>query len=258
MGIVKVEAKGFIKIITIDRPDALNALNTDVLTELEKALDDINADETRCVVITGSGEKAFVAGADLGTLIKKKREEAKAWSAYGQSVFRKVETLPVPVIAAVNGFALGGGAELALACDIRLAANNAVFALPESGLAIVPGFGGTQRLPRIIGVAKAKELLFTGNNVKADEALQIGLVSAVYAKEALMDEAMKIAEKIASKGPIAIRLIKKAVNEGIQTDIDTGTALEAEYSSLCFETQDQKNAMTAFFEKRKPEPFVNK
>jgi enoyl-CoA hydratase len=258
MSFVKTESKGFVKIITIDRPEALNALNNDVVAELEKAIDGVNPDETRCVVITGGGEKAFVAGADIGTLIKQKRQEAKTWSRYGQSVFRKIETLAVPVIAAVNGFAFGGGAELAMACDIRLVSDTAVFALPEAGLAIVPGFGGTQRLPRLVGAAKAKELLFTGSRVKAEEALRLGLANAVFPSGELMAEAVKMADRIASNGPIAVRQIKKAVNEGIQTDIDSATALEAEYSSLCFETADQQNAMTAFFEKRKPEPFINK
>jgi enoyl-CoA hydratase len=162
------------------------------------------------------------------------------------------------VIAAVNGYAFGGGVELALSCDIRVAAENAVFALPESGIGIVPGFGGTVRLPRLIGPGKAKELLFTGSRLKAGEALAIGLVNAVYPKETLMEEAVKLAEKIASNGPIAIRAIKKSVNDGMQTTIEEAIRIEVELGSGCFGTADQKNAMTAFFEKRKPEPFINK
>jgi enoyl-CoA hydratase len=258
MKFIKEEQKGFVKIITIDRPDASNSLNTDVLTELEEVVGAVNSADTRCVIITGGGEKSFVAGADIGTLMNQNPEDAKKWALFGHSVFRKIETLDVPVIAAVNGYAFGGGTELALSCDIRIAAENAVFALPESSLGIVPGFGGTVRLPRLIGTGKAKELLFTGNRLKASEALDLGLVNAVYPKEALMDEAMKLAEKIASNGPIAIRTIKKSVNDGMQTTIEGAIQIEVELGSGCFGTADQKNAMTAFFEKRKPEPFINK
>jgi enoyl-CoA hydratase len=257
MKFIKEEQKGFVKIITIDRPDASNSLNNDVLTELEETVDAVSSADTRCVIITGGGEKSFVAGADIGTLMNQHSEEVKQWTLFGQSVFRKIETLEAPVIAAVNGYAFGGGTELALSCDIRIAAENAVFALPEAGLGIVPGFGGTVRLPRLIGIGKAKELLFTGRRVKADEALHLGLVNAVYPKEALLDEAMKLAEKIASNGPIAIRAIKKAVNEGMQTTLEGAILIEVELGSGCFGTADQKNAMTAFFEKRKPEPFIN-
>jgi enoyl-CoA hydratase len=255
---IKEEQKGFVKIVTIDRPDASNALNTDVLAELEEVVDAVNSADTRCVVITGGGGRSFVAGADIGVLINQNPEEAKKWAFFGQSVFRKIETLAVPVIAAVNGYAFGGGVELALSCDIRIAAENAVFALPESSIGIVPGFGGTVRLPRLIGSGKAKEMLFTGSRLKAGEALAMGLVNAVYPKEALLDEAVKLAEKIASNGPIAIRAIKKSVNEGMQTTIAEAMRVEVELGSRCFGTMDQKNAMTAFFEKRKPEPFINK
>jgi enoyl-CoA hydratase len=255
---IKQEQKGFVKIITIDRPDASNSLNTAVLTELEEAIKAVNSADTRCVIITGGGEKSFVAGADIGTLMNQNPEEAKQWALFGHSVFRKIETLDVPVIAAVNGYAFGGGMELALSCDIRIAAENAVFGLPESSLGIVPGFGGTVRLPRLIGAGKAKELLFTGGRLKAGEALDLGLVNVVYPKEVLMEEAIKLAEKIASNGPIAIRAIKKAINDGMQTTIEDAIRIEVELGSRCFGTADQKNAMTAFFEKRKPEPFINK
>ena len=173
-------------------------------------------------------------------------------------MFRKIETMPIPVIAAVNGFALGGGCELSLSCDIRLAAENAVFAQPETGLGITPGFGGTQRLARTINVGKAKEMIYAGTKVKAPEALSLGLVNAVYPAEELMPAAMKLAERIAANAPIAVRACKKAVNDGLQVNMDEAIVIEEKLFGSCFETQDQKNGMTAFVEKRKPEPFVNK
>ena len=258
MKYIKYEQKDYIGIITIDREKALNALNSDVLTELESVVDGISADDTRCVIITGAGQKSFVAGADIAQMCNETRAQAQAFSENGNNVFRKIEKLPMPVIAAVNGFALGGGCELSLSCDIRLASENALFGQPEAGLGITAGFGGTQRLARTIGVGKAKELLYTCSKIKADEALKTGLVNAVYPIDQLMDECMKLAGKIARNAPIAVRATKKAINLGLQTDIDSAIQIEAELHASCFESQDQKNAMTAFLEKRKPDPFVNK
>jgi enoyl-CoA hydratase len=258
MKYIKYEQKDYIGIITIDREKALNALNSDVLTELESVVDGISADDTRCVIITGAGQKSFVAGADIAQMCNETRAQAQAFSENGNNVFRKIEKLPMPVIAAVNGFALGGGCELSLSCDIRIASENALFGQPEAGLGITAGFGGTQRLARTIGVGKAKELLYTCSKIKADEALKTGLVNAVYPIDQLMDECMKLAGKIARNAPIAVRATKKAINLGLQTDIDSAIQIEAELHASCFESQDQKNAMTAFLEKRKPDPFVNK
>ena len=257
MSYVKYEQKDFVGIVTIDREKALNALNPEVLFDLESAFDSIDLQSTRCVILTGAGEKAFVAGADIGAMSTMTKEEGKRFSQKGNAVFRKIEGFPIPVIAAINGFALGGGCELSLSCDIRLASETAVFAQPETGLGINPGFGGTQRLPRTVGVAKAKEMIYTCARVKAEEALRIGLVNAVVPAEQLMEEALKLANKIAANAPIAVRQSKRAVNLGLQTDIDTAVALEAEFFAYCCDTKDQKNAMTAFVEKRKPDPFMN-
>lgn len=258
MSFVNYEQKDFIGILTINRPEALNALNAEVIADLDKALNAIDLEATRAVVLTGAGEKSFVAGADIGSMFPLSKAEGKQWCLDGNAVFRKLEQLPVPVIAAVNGFALGGGCELAMACDIRIASENAVFAQPEAGLGITAGFGGTQRLPRLIGEGMAKQLLYSCEKIKADKALEIGLVNAVYPADQLMEEAEKLAGKIARNAPIAVRATKKAINDGMQTDLDSGIAIEAEQFGGCFETADQKNAMGAFLEKRKPDPFVNK
>ncbi|WP_101551563.1 enoyl-CoA hydratase-related protein [Anaerotruncus massiliensis (ex Togo et al. 2019)] len=258
MSYVTYEQRGFVGVITIDKPKALNALNSEVLGDLEKVVDAIDVDATRCVIITGAGEKAFVAGADIAEMSGLTKAEGKAFGKKGNDIFRKIETLPVPVIAAVNGFALGGGCELAMSCDIRIASENAVFAQPEVSLGITAGFGGTQRLARTIGVGKAKELLYTTSKVKAPEALALGLVNAVVPLESLMDEAMKLAEKIARNAPIAVRATKKAINDGLQVSIDEGVAIEEELFGSCFETQDQQNAMKAFVAKEKPAPFENR
>ena len=257
MSYVRYEQKDLVGIVTIDREKALNALNTEVLADLEAVVDAIPLDATRCVIITGAGSKAFVAGADIGAMSTMTKEEGRAFSKRGNDLFRKIERLPIPVIAAVNGFALGGGCELSMSCDIRIASENAVFAQPETGLGITPGFGGTQRLARLIGMGKAKELIYTCGKVKAEEALRLGLVNAVYPADQLMDECLKLAEKIARNAPIAVRASKRAVNLGLQTDIDTAVSLEAELFASCIATKDQQNAMAAFIEKRKPDPFVN-
>lgn len=258
MEFIKYEQKGQIAIVTISREKALNALNSDVLLDLEQTIDSINLDEVRCVIITGAGQKSFVAGADIAQMKDLNKKEGEDFGMKANLIFRKLETLPIPVIAAVNGFALGGGCEIAMSCDIRIASENAVFAQPETGLGITPGFGGTQRLPRLISVGKAKELIYTCAKIKAQEALSIGLVNAVYPQDQLMDEAVKLAEKIAKNAPIAVRASKKAINEGLQVDIDEAIKIEAKAFGSCFETQDQKNAMTAFVEKSKPAPFENK
>lgn len=258
MNYVQYEQNEFVGIITIDREKALNALNSEVLSELEAVVDGVSVENTRCLIITGAGQKAFVAGADIAEMSQKTKSEAQAFSAKGNAVFRKIEKLAIPVIAAVNGFALGGGCELSLSCDIRVASENAVFAQPEAGLGITAGFGGTQRLARTIGIGKAKEMLYTCGKVKADEALKLGLVNAVYPADQLMEECLKLAGKIARNAPIAVRASKKAVNDGMQVDIDSAIAIEAEQFGECFESEDQKNAMAAFCEKRKPDPFINK
>ncbi len=246
------EKKGNIGILSINRPEALNALNSAVIEELDKAVDMIKADdEVYVVILTGAG-RSFVAGADIAEMQSLNSVEGRSFGEKGLAVFRKLEILEKPVIAAVNGFALGGGCELSLAADIRIASEKALFGQPEAGLGITPGFGGTQRLPRIVGEGIAKELIFTAQNIKADEAYRIGLVNKVVSPEDLMDEAMKMAEKIAANAQYAVRYCKEAINRGIQTDIDTGSAIEKDLFGLCFATEDQKEGMAAFLEKRKP------
>jgi enoyl-CoA hydratase len=258
MEYVKYEQRGAVGILTISREKALNALNSQVIAELSEALDQVNLEEVRALILTGAGVKSFVAGADITEMQKETKAQGQARAEEADKTFRKIETFPVPVIAAVNGYALGGGCELAMSCDIRIASENAVFGQPETGLAIIPGFGGTQRLPRIVGLGKAKELIYTCDRIKADAALNIGLVNAVCPIESLIDTCITMAEKIAKNGPIGVRAAKKAINEGMQLDIDSALKLEAKLFGSCFETEDQKNAMTAFVEKRKPDPFVNK
>ena len=258
MEYIKLTAEGNVGVLTINRPAALNALNDQVIRELNEALDSIDLDTVRCLVVTGEGQKAFVAGADIGQMRGLTKEEGVAFGKLGNDVFRKLETLPIPTIAAVCGFALGGGCELAMSCDIRLCSDTAVFGQPEVGLGITPGFGGTQRMARLIGMGRAKELLYTARKVKAPEALAIGLVQGVYPVEQLMEEALKMASRIAGNAPIAVRACKKAVNDGLQVDMDQALVVEEKLFGSCFETEDQKNAMGAFVEKRKPEPFVNR
>lgn len=257
MEYIQYEEKEHTGIITISRPEALNALTAEMIAKLEQVIDEIDLQAVRCVIVTGKGEKAFVAGADIGAMLPLSKEAARQWCRNGNRVFRKLETLPVPVIAAVNGLALGGGCELAMACDIRIAGENAVFAQPEVGLGIPAGFGGTQRLARLIGPGKAKELLYTTAKVKAPQALAIGLINAVVPLEQLMETAMEMAERIAANAPIGVRATKKAVNDGLQVDMDSAIEIEAEQFARCFETMDQQNAMGAFLEKKKPAPFVN-
>lgn len=259
MALLQYAVIGQVGLITINRPEALNALNRAVLQELNEVLDAVDLGTTRCLVITGAGEKAFVAGADVAEMCCMNESEARIFSETGNTLFRKIETFPIPVIAAVNGYALGGGNELALSCDIRICSENAVFGQPEADLGITPGFGGTQRLARVIGsTSKAKELLFTCRNIKAEEALQIGLVSAVYPQVDLLAEAIKMADRIAGHAPIAIRNIKKAVNEGLDMPIEDAIQLEVNLFGNCFTTEDQKEGMQAFLERRKDKVFKNK
>lgn len=239
--------------IEIDRPKALNALNTPTLHELERALDEAAKDpELRVLVMTGAGEKAFVAGADIAEMSAMGPTQARVFSAVGHRVFEKLEKLPVPTIAAVNGFALGGGMELALACDLLYASEKARFGQPEVNLAVIPGFGGTQRLPRKIGPMRALELCFTGDMIGAEKAREVGLVLEVFPAEALRENVEAIAEKIASKGPLAIAALKRVVIEASACDPRTANALEQETFGVLFGSEDQKEGMRAFLEKRAP------
>lgn len=258
MNFITYEQDGFVGVITINRPKALNALNSDVLKELDACLDGINLETTRALILTGAGEKSFVAGADIGEMSTLTKAEGEAFGKIGNDVFRKLETFPIPVIAAINGFALGGGCEISMSCDIRICSENAVFGQPEVGLGITPGFGGTQRLARIIGVGKAKEMIYAATNVKAEEAYRIGLVNAVYPLEELMPAAKKLAGKIAKNAPIAVRACKKAINEGLDAVMDEAIVIEEKLFGSCFETEDQREGMGAFLEKRKVEGFKNR
>ena len=258
MEMVLYEANGAVGTITINRPKALNALCSQVLEELDQILDQVDLETVRCLIVTGAGEKSFVAGADISEMSTLSPEEGEAFGKKGNDVFLKLEAFPIPVIAAVNGFALGGGCELSMACDIRLCSDNAVFGQPEVGLGITPGFGGTQRLARIVGPNLAKEMILTARNIKADDAYRIGLVNAVYPKEELMPAAQKMAARIAGNAPIAVRASKKAITEGLDLPIEEAVALEEKLFGSCFDTADQKEGMGAFLEKRKPTGFVNR
>ena len=258
MEFITYEVEGQIGIITINRPKALNALNSAVLDELDKTLDAVDQEAIRCLILTGAGEKSFVAGADIGEMSTLTKAEGEAFGKKGNDVFRKLETFPIPVIAAVNGFALGGGCEISMSCDIRICSENAVFGQPEAGLGITPGFGGTQRLARIVGTGKAKEMIYGARNIKAEEAYRIGLVNNVYPAEELMPAAKKLASTIARNAPIAVRNCKRAINEVIQVDMDQAIVIEEKLFGSCFETCDQKEGMNAFLEKRKVDAFLNK
>ena len=264
MAFVELEIKGSVGVLTINRPEALNALNDQVISQLGETLDNLDLNTLRCLIVTGSGAKAFVAGADIGQMSGLSKAEGEAFGKLGNDTFRKLETLPIPTIAAVNGFALGGGCELAMSCDIILAAGpnaegkgGAKFGQPEVGLGITPGFGGTQRMARLIGPGKAKELIYSARNIKAPEALSIGLVQAVYPAEELMPAAEKLANRIAGNAPIAVRACKKAINDGLQVGMDEAVVIEEKLFGSCFETKDQRNAMSAFLEKRPHDPFEN-
>lgn len=260
MEFVVYEQKGAVGVITISREKALNALNSAVLGELDAALDAVDLAATRCLILTGAGAKSFVAGADIGEMSTLTKAEGEAFGKKGNDVFRKLETFPLPVIAAVNGFALGGGCEISMSCDIRICSENAVFGQPEVGLGITPGFGGTQRLARIVGPGMAKQMIYSARNIKADEALRIGLVNAVYPQEELMAAAEKLAATIAKNAPIAVRNCKKAINDGLEVAMDQAIVIEEKLFGDCFETEDQKYGMAFFLDKNKEkvkEPFKN-
>jgi len=251
---VEVSRQGAVAVVTVSRPEALNALNSETNALLLAAVHEVSTDEgVRAVVLTGAGEKSFVAGADIPEMSTLTAEEARRFSALGQAVMSGIEAAPQPWIAAVNGYALGGGCELALACDIRLAAENAKFGQPEITLGITPGFGGTQRLPRNVGDGWAKYLVLSGRHIRADEALRIGLVQGVYARDELMPQAMKLADEMAARSPLAMRYCKAAVHAAADSDITTGQGVERDLFALSFATSDQKEGMAAFLEKRPPE-----
>lgn len=263
MDFILYEVEGAVGTITINREKALNALNSQVLDELDAALDAVDLNTVRCLIVTGAGTKSFVAGADIGEMSTLTKAEGEAFGKKGNDVFRKLETFPIPVIAAVNGFALGGGCEISMSCDIRICSENAVFGQPEVGLGITPGFGGTQRLARLVSPGMAKQMIYTARNIKADEAYRIGLVNAVYPQEELMAAAKKMAAGIAMQAPIAVRNCKKAINDGLQTDMDQAVVIEEKLFGDCFETEDQKAGMANFLEKDKEKklkvvPFQNK
>ena len=276
MEYILYEVNGAVGTITINREKALNALNSQVLDELNATLDAVDLDTVRCLILTGAGEKSFVAGADIGEMSTLTKAEGEAFGKKGNDVFRKLETFPIPVIAAVNGFALGGGCEISMSCDIRICSDNAVFGQPEVGLGITPGFGGTQRLARLVSPGMAKQMIYTARNIKAAEAYRIGLVNQVVsaevneagevtvsAKDALMAAANKMAAGIAQQAPIAVRNCKKAINEGLQVDMDQAIVIEEKLFGDCFETEDQKAGMGNFLEKDKEKklkvvPFQNK
>lgn len=250
MGFVDYEVKGQVGIITINRPKALNALNSEVLDDLNAVIDEVDQETVRVLVLTSAGDKSFVAGADIGEMSTLTKAEGEAFGKKGNDIFRKIETFPLPVIAAVNGFALGGGNELAMSCDFRICSDNAVFGQPETGLGITPGFGGTQRLARLIGPGYAKQMIYTARNIKADEALRIGLVNQVVPFEELMPTAEKLASIIAGNAPIAVRNCKKAVNDGLEENMDEAIVVEERLFGDCFESEDQKEGMANFLRKK--------
>jgi enoyl-CoA hydratase len=258
MSQVRYELSGAVATLTIDREGALNALNREVLLDLDQALREAGSGAARCLVITGAGRKAFVAGADVREMATMDRREAAAFSELGNRVFRSIERLPMPSIAAVNGYALGGGCELAMSCDIRLASTNAVFGQPEVGLGITPGFGGTQRLTRLVGQGIARELLFSTRRIDASRAREIGLVNEVFEPDELPAAAAGLAAEIAAQAPIAVRATRTALGLGLQTDLDTALAIEVAQFASCFDTLDQREAMTAFTQKRRPAPFQDR
>lgn len=255
MDFIQIERKNDIALLTIDRPEALNALNRAVLEALSEALEQLAETPIRALIITGAGDRAFVAGADVAEMATFTPEEAAAFGRFGNDVMTRVARFPAPVIAAVHGYALGGGFELALAADIAIASDLARFAFPETGLGITPGFGGTQRLARRIGPMAASELIYTGRRIKADEAKALGIVLDVVDADDLMDRAWTLAEAVANNAPIAVRRAKRALNEGLDGTLDEGIALEVEQFGACFSTEDQTNAMRAFVNKEKAPPF---
>ena len=254
---IKYEVKNSIGYVTINRPEALNALNKTVLEELFYVFHRIDEDEdVRAVILTGEG-RSFVAGADIAQMSTMNSPEGRAFVAYGQKVMHFMEKVEKPVIAAINGFALGGGCELSMACDIRIASSKAKFGQPEVGMGIIPGFGGTQRLAKLVGKGMAKYLILSAETINAEEALRIGLVERVVEPEELMPFVEKLAATIASKAPLAVGIAKTVINKGDHVDLHTGCAMEAEAFGVCCGTEDQKEGMRAFLEKR-PAEFKNR
>ena len=254
-----VDIEDGIAVVQINRPKALNALNTETLVELGECFKAVDADpEVKVMILTGAGPKAFVAGADISEMVNMAGPEGRAFSLRAREVFNLLENMEKPTIAAVNGFALGGGCEISMACDITLASDNAVFGQPETGLGIIPGFGGTQRLARLTNKKVAKELIFAANNIKADEAMRIGLCNHVYPQDELMAEAKKLAGRIMKNSPLAVALAKQAINVGYDTDLDNGVKIEAGLFGLSIASEDKMEGMTAFLEKRKEKHFTGK
>ena len=252
MNNVIMEVNDEIALVTINRPKSLNALNSETLAELDQCFDEISTrKDIKVLILTGSGQKAFVAGADISELVNATPAEGRQMGMLAKQAFLKLETMPQVTIAAVNGYALGGGCEISMACDIRIASDNARFGQPETGLGILPGFGGTQRLARLIGKGRAKELIFTCDQIDAQEAYRIGLANKVVPQDELIDTCKKMAAKIISKGSYAISLAKEAINTGMDTDLSSGLTLEADLFGLSFSTHDKTEGMTAFLEKRK-------
>lgn len=253
METILYEEKEKIGFLTLNKPEVLNALDAQVLEEIDEVLDRIEKENSiQVLILTGAG-RAFAAGADIGAQSVLDMEGGRAWGRRGSAIFRKLELFPIPTIAAVNGFALGGGCELAMACDMILASSKAKFGQPEVGLGITPGFSGTQRLPRLVGKVKAMELILTGEMIRADEALRIGLVNEVTEPEHLIERAQELAEKIKKNGPLAVKYAKAAMIRGTQLDMDSAIAVENELFAMCFATGDQKEGMQAFLEKREPD-----
>ena len=248
---IKIEEKESVVVLTISAPKSLNALNSAILAEMDSFLSGFDCNKYRCLIVTGDGEKSFVAGADISEMATLNVQQGQTFGMRGAGVFRKIETLPVPVIAAVNGFALGGGCELAMACDIRICSENAKFGQPEVGLGIIPGFSGTVRLARLVGMGIAKQLIYTGKPIKADEALRIGMVNAVVPQAELMDKALELANQIAANAPLAVRAAKQCINAEYDMPVDGAIVNESRAFGNCFATEDQKNGMKAFLKKEK-------
>jgi enoyl-CoA hydratase len=245
---------GKVAVIKFNRPKALNAINPQLLAEVHKALDEIEKDPSiKVLVLTGEGEKAFVAGADISYMVNLSPLAARKWSQDGHDLGFRFENFPIPVIACVNGFALGGGTEMAMACDFIYASETAKFGQPEINLGLIPGFGGTQRLSRLVGKAVAKELCMTGGMITAQEAKAIGLVNKVFPADKLWEETMKTAELVASKGKVALRAVKQCIDRGYDTDLRRGCQMESDAFGFCLSSPDAKEGMSAFLEKRKPD-----
>ncbi len=259
MNNILLETADGIAHVTINRPKSLNALNSETLRELNECLSELSGNsEVRVIILTGAGEKSFVAGADISEMVHATAAEGRAMGLLAYETFGKLENMPQVTIAAVNGFALGGGCEIAMACDIRVAAENAKFGQPECGLGILPGFGGTQRLPRLVGKGRAQELIFTCDMIDAAEAYRIGLANRVVPQSELLPACEKMARKIMANGPFAVSLAKQAINTGLDTDISSGLKLEANLFGLSFATEDKLEGMSAFLEKRKEKQFKGK